>query len=299
MAQNFFGVTIPMLGDILRDPLIKRQVRNHLKVICNGLEVSSPLTSKFINDCIYSAGADRIYDFERKTFTWLKQKGDFSNIDRHSRERAHTINEQLKPYLSTDTPTLDIGCGNGMVGATLRDNEIPLVLTDINSTPSSRVIGNLEFRAMADAYTLPADDSEFDVALLITTLHHSPDPTRLIDETRRVVRTGGRVLAIESVYGVDATGMDGQAQKESMGYLALNLQQQLGFSAFFDLFCNRIYHYHEDPSNKVSVPFNFNTPSGWKSVFKEHGLTTFRTIPLGIDHQLFPEFHMLYVLDKR
>ena len=48
-----------------------------------------------------------------------------------------------------------------------------------------------------DGKSIPFDDSSFDVALLLTVLHHCHDPDRLLGEASRVAR---QVFVIEDVY---------------------------------------------------------------------------------------------------
>jgi SAM-dependent methyltransferase len=48
-----------------------------------------------------------------------------------------------------------------------------------------------------DGTTLPFGKDSFDVALVITVLHHAPDPDAVLTEVRRVAR---RIIVIEEIY---------------------------------------------------------------------------------------------------
>src|SRR5580704_15079198 len=51
--------------------------------------------------------------------------------------------------------------------------------------------------AVGDAQTLPFADAKLDIAVTSYSLHHMPDPARVIREMARVVRRGGRVGIID------------------------------------------------------------------------------------------------------
>jgi SAM-dependent methyltransferase len=51
---------------------------------------------------------------------------------------------------------------------------------------------------VADAHHLPFDDGTFDAAICISVLAFCQDPLRVLAETRRVLRPGGRLLLVNS-----------------------------------------------------------------------------------------------------
>ena len=57
-------------------------------------------------------------------------------------------------------------------------------------------IENLDF-AVADAHALPFSDGVLDIAVTSFSLHHMPDPARVIGEMSRIVKRGGRVGVID------------------------------------------------------------------------------------------------------
>ena len=103
---------------------------------------------------------------------------------------------------------LDIGCGGG---AFCRE-VAPLVepggfVVGIDHAPAAidvaRRLSALEDRSVltfaeADAHDLPFADASFDAAVCISVLGFCQDPGKVLREARRVVRPGGRFLAVNS-----------------------------------------------------------------------------------------------------
>jgi SAM-dependent methyltransferase len=91
------------------------------------------------------------------------------------------ITEFLRPHGTTDR-VLDLGCGNSPY-ATLFPNRMCL---DIRRRVGAAVVG--------DAHSLPFVTGAFDLIISTEVLEHALEPQRMIDEIRRVLRPGGRVL---------------------------------------------------------------------------------------------------------
>ena len=143
----------------------------------------------------------------------------------------------------------------------------------------------LPFSELNQKGTLPYPDNHFDNVLVLTVAHHSDDPQKVLAEAHRVAKPGGRVIVIESVFDVE-------------DYLDIPREQQFKVNMFFDHFYNRVIHYSEDPDQKVNVPFNFNTPTGWADEYERIGLKRVDFMPLAVDQEAVPEFHFLDVMEK-
>jgi SAM-dependent methyltransferase len=80
---------------------------------------------------------------------------------------------------------LDVGCGDGLLGRTIRNRRPDVALTgmDVLVRPATHIPVQ-EF----DGLTLPVDDLAVDVILLVDVLHHADDPMRLLKEAARVAR---------------------------------------------------------------------------------------------------------------
>jgi ubiquinone/menaquinone biosynthesis C-methylase UbiE len=142
----------------------------------------------------------------------------WQDLDSHAETATHYLDlvaSTLSAYknrsmdllaLSAGMMVLDVGCGNGRDAETLAER--------IGST--GRVIGIDTSRELIDqavARTIPLNlpvnfrlgnaqamdfpDNSFDAARVDRVLQHLPDPARAVSEMVRVVRPGGRVVALE------------------------------------------------------------------------------------------------------
>jgi SAM-dependent methyltransferase len=82
-------------------------------------------------------------------------------------------------------PTIELGSGIGQ----LRDAVPDLVTTDVEPTPwADRVV---------DAEALPYGDGELANIVMLDVYHHLPRPAAFLDEARRALAPGGRVVMLE------------------------------------------------------------------------------------------------------
>ncbi|BDS10285.1 class I SAM-dependent methyltransferase [Aureispira anguillae] len=106
------------------------------------------------------------------------------------------IQNKLKavfPHLNQHEKHIDIGCGNGMITHTLRQQQYhctPLDVANLSIIPTVDVI-------VYDGLTMPFEDKKFDTALLLTVLHHTPDPVPVLKETARIAK---KIIIIEDIY---------------------------------------------------------------------------------------------------
>jgi ubiquinone/menaquinone biosynthesis C-methylase UbiE len=81
----------------------------------------------------------------------------------------------------------DIGCGDGAIVRQLRDAGAEAVGVDIDIAAAAR--RDPEGRYLqGGAEALPLEDQSLDVAILLKSLHHVPDPHAAFPELHRVVR---------------------------------------------------------------------------------------------------------------
>jgi SAM-dependent methyltransferase len=99
---------------------------------------------------------------------------------------------------------LDIGCGTGIYFDALAPHARAIDALDL-SEDMIRVaadycrdagLGHIRPRA-ASADRLPFADGAFDAAIAMDLLHHVPDPDRVLDEVRRVLKPDGRFFVFE------------------------------------------------------------------------------------------------------
>ena len=99
--------------------------------------------------------------------------------------RIRVLARHIAPLLPRDASVLDVGCGDGLLGRTIRSLRPDLALTGMDVLVRPRThIPVQEF----DGLTLPLDKMAVDVVLLVDVLHHADDPMRLLKEAARVAR---------------------------------------------------------------------------------------------------------------
>ncbi len=99
----------------------------------------------------------------------------------------------IENYLEPQDKIIDIGSGPGSVTKVLREkghNVTPIDVEDLSFSPD--LAPNI-----FDGKEIPFENNSFDVALLLTVLHHTKNPPNLISEAKRVAK---KVIIIEDVY---------------------------------------------------------------------------------------------------
>ncbi len=101
------------------------------------------------------------------------------------KRRIRVLAGHIAPLLPRGATVLDVGCGDGSLGSTIRKERSDLALTgmDVLVRPMTHIPVQ-EF----DGLTLPIGDRAVDVILLVDVLHHADDPIRLLMEAARVAR---------------------------------------------------------------------------------------------------------------
>jgi SAM-dependent methyltransferase len=82
-------------------------------------------------------------------------------------------------------PTIELGSGF----APLKERLPELVATDVEETPWTDLV--------ADAQALPFPDASLANLIAFDVVHHLAEPARFLDEVRRTLRPGGRMIALE------------------------------------------------------------------------------------------------------
>ncbi len=295
--MSVFGAKTPEIREIANDPAISRAIKTLLVKALGHVGLAGGDAGKVAADCIKLAGRYRtLAEYEKAAHSLLEGTGMSQQIEQKIAQRAQTIYSQVRGHV-TKGSLLDLGCGDGLVGALFARNGSEVMLADVREHPAIRLHG-LPFKMLEQTGRLPFDDGQFDNTLVLTVLHHSDDPIHLLKEVNRVTAKGGRAVVIESVYGVDGNGLRKEELETASAYLELGAEQQRLTNVFFDHFYNRVLHYSDDPIKKVNMPFNFNTPENWTALFKGNGFREEQTVHLGIDQPAVPEYHTLHVLTK-
>ncbi len=129
---------------------------------------------------------------------WDEQAGDWARFARTpGHDWAHE-RLNLPAFLGLLPPpparTLDLGCGEGRVGAVLRRRGYDVV--GIDSSPRMVELARERHEAVcADAAALPFEDGSFELAVAYMSLMNMDDLDAAVRETARVLVRGGRLCA--------------------------------------------------------------------------------------------------------
>lgn len=286
--------------EALQDPVVELYVQFRLAELFQKQGINPEGTHGLAEQCVRLAKQNAsLFEYEREVYALVEEHRLVPQFLRRSvleilQTRAGTVYGQVRPWLEEGS-VLDLGCGEGEVGKLLAEEGRHVVLADIYTPPNARRTG-LEFRLFRQGEPVPAQDNEFDNTLLLTVLHHSDDPLKTLREAYRVTRGSGKVVVIESVYGVKPRGLPREQENPEKSFLELDPVQQKMANCFFDHWYNRVIHYAGDPKEKVNVPYNFRTPEGWKRIFESVGFRQEQVAYLGIDLPIVPEYHTLHAL---
>lgn len=296
-SHNAFGARIPSIAQIASDPNVGPVIQDALTSALSHLGVNESkqhVVSRILEAARWS---DRDPSYERVIHTLLVETGIVDQVPRALSGRAELIAKQIGPYVKPGE-VVDVGCGDGKVGHFFNRSGTNVTLCDVYEHPNIAHTG-LRFHELKQIGSLPFLADSFDCALVLTVFHHCDEPLSLLRDVARVLKPGGRLIVIESVFGVNGDQAGIEATPENHAFLQLSGEQQRLSNIFFDHFYNRIVHYSDDPAKKVNIPFNFNTPAEWDRAFTSFGLHPVALRHLGIDQPVVPEYHTLHVHDKR
>lgn len=153
------------------------------------------LTGEYLLLAVYMA-YEWVFRREKLTLTgwvlrhpWLRRQAQRS-IPPRLKIKLGRISRHLRPGESV----LDLGSGHGGLCLALREQGLevhPVDVVDHSFFPEVKP-------TLYDGKVLPFADGQFDVTLLVTVLHHTPDPDAVLREAKRVTR--GRIVVMEDIY---------------------------------------------------------------------------------------------------
>lgn len=128
-------------------------------------------------------------------FVEFLQKNNFFKkiIYKLGRHRAKDMVKQIEQYLNKHDHILDVGAGTCNICQVLRERNFSIIPLD---TKNLSFIDNIK-PIIYDGNEIPFKDNKFDVALILTVLHHTPKPEEIIKEAKRVSK---RIIIIEDIY---------------------------------------------------------------------------------------------------
>ncbi len=123
--------------------------------------------------------------------------------------RGYEFAADVQPWLG-DRTVLEIGVGTGVVACALNEAGTSVVGLDISLPMARQAHERIGSRvALGDAQNLPVGDARVAAVLFSMVLHLVGDMRAAIAEAARVLRPGGRLVAVHGVPRTTLTDLDG------------------------------------------------------------------------------------------
>ena len=131
-------------------------------------------------------------------------KGFFDDLDQYHFEKLHHLLRLVPFDTSPGKAVLEVGCGAGVDLARFARGGAIVTGVDLSRSAIELARANFDQHGLkadlriADGEALPFPDGSFDIVFAHGVVQYTANPQRLVDECRRVLKTGG--LAIFQVY---------------------------------------------------------------------------------------------------
>lgn len=127
--------------------------------------------------------------------TQFLQRNKFfrSIIYKAGQARAEDMVNKIKPFLDKNDVILDIGAGTCNVCEILSENHCKITPLDVQDLS---FVNNMK-PVIYDGNKIPYGDNQFDKALILTVLHHTSNPEKILQEAKRVSK---KIIIIEDIY---------------------------------------------------------------------------------------------------
>lgn len=193
------------------------------------------------------------------------------------KDRAEIIYTQVAHYfVSVEGRVIDYGCGDGQVTARLLQRGVVDEIVGYDIRAYKGAVSNTVAKIKRfEGRTVPEKEGSFSAALMTNVLHHAEPNQHVLDDLRRLLKSGGKLVVIETCPEKDTP--------EDLEVTFLN-----------DYLYNRIFH----PFDDIPVPGTFETAEGWTKRFEASGFKQVSMQVLGYDQPLIRDWHVLYELER-
>lgn len=181
--------------------------------------------------------------FKNKYYKWIPIRFLIEKIVRNMVTRTVDF---LEDFIREGEHIIDIGGGGGWISQELqarkKTKNLILDVINLNQTDLPLII--------YDGKNMPFDNNTFDTAILVCVLHHCQDPSKVLEEAKRIVKN--RIIIIEDI------------SNGRFGGVALRCKDALVNIAFC-LLANSL-------KEITNLPFYFKTIPEWEKTFKDLNL---------------------------
>ena len=142
---------------------------------------------------------------------WSQFSDDFEKRQAYvaGEDLIKTVRERIR--LEKDLQrVLELGCGTGLFTEDLSLNSQKIIATDFSDEMIAKALElrkslpNVSF-SKEDAMQLSFEDEYFDTVFMANLIHVISDPNRVIEESRRVLKPGGRIIIAS--FAIDAMSL--------------------------------------------------------------------------------------------
>ena len=141
---------------------------------------------------------------EKEGKFWSKLAPEYDRfIKKNWKVYASFLLNKISEDVDVGDTVLEVACGTGLVALKVAERTSKVYGIDISSPMIEEAkkkvqelgIKNVEF-SVKDAYALPFDNDMFDVAICNNALHNMMSPQKALSEIKRVLKPGGRFIAV-------------------------------------------------------------------------------------------------------
>lgn len=141
--------------------------------------------------------AERAKEHSRKMFNRIASRYEWTMAGRHSDKMKKAALASLDQDVRGSL--LDVGCGPGLLLATLAAHYPQLHLAGLDIAPEMIKVAKERLGAgadirLGDSECLPWPDASFDYIFCVDSFHHYPNGVKVLHEFRRVMTPVGRLL---------------------------------------------------------------------------------------------------------